>query len=169
MKVNFTDLPKWKRHKGATPSICDKVMVAKLLVHDSTAVEDELAKATVQKVLLETVRDNKMEANSLAFTFGPTAVWAAKALKKGEMKSFPAGTVSRIKDGKTKGKLIAVFAGKHFAISNFKAAQDFSEERGVLDAFHWVKQITEADEANLEEKTQVIDHVQLPFSPTPRH
>lgn len=108
LKVNFTDLPKWKKHKGATPSMCSAAVVAKLLVHDSAVVDDELAKATVQQVLLETIRKNRVEASSLAFTFGPTAVWAAKALKKGDLKLFPAGTVSRIKGGNTKGKLIQV-------------------------------------------------------------
>ena len=38
----------------------------------------------------------------------------------------------------------------------------------MLDSFHWVKQPAEAAEANMEETTQVVDHVQLPFLTNPK-
>ena len=35
--------------------MCSAAVVAKLFLHDSAVVDDELAKATVQQVLLETI------------------------------------------------------------------------------------------------------------------
>ena len=72
---------------------------------------------------------------------------------------------------KTKGKLIAVFAGKHFAISSFKAAQDFSVEKGVLDAFHWVKQTAEQKlmKQTWKKRPKWLTMSNCLSSPTPRH
>jgi hypothetical protein len=72
---------------------------------------------------------------------------------------------------KTKGKLIAVFAGKHFAVSSFKAAQDFSVEKGVLDAFHWVKQTAEQKlmKQTWKKRPKWLTMSNCLSSPTPRH
>lgn len=162
LKVAFEELSKWKKHKGGAPTACSKDMLQKLLVHNSVALQDEMAKCTVQKVLLETCQQHTMDNQTLLFTQNPTGAWAAKNLKKGELKLYPAGTVSKLKQS-PKGKLTALYNGQHFAIASFARANDFDEEKGVMDPFFWVKSSSDPDEVTMVVSTQVIDKVQLPL------
>ena len=147
---------------GPEPEKCDPSTVETFLVHNSHYVADEMQKAKVQLALLQASQNNAIQKDILVFTSGPTAV-ANKNIKKGDLKLFPAGTVSKIKDGKTKGKLMAIHDGNSWAISSFKAVNDFSSPKGVLDPFYWVKSTTETSEVNMTSGSQIVDKVQLPY------
>ena len=162
MKVAFEELSKWKKHKGGTPTACSKDMLQKMLVHNSGALQDEMAKCTVQKVLLETCQRHSVDDQTLPFAQNPTGAWAAKNLRKGELKLYPAGTVSKLKQS-PKGKLTALYNGQHFAIASFAKANDFDEEKGVMDLFFWVKSSSDPDEVTMVASTHLIDKVQVPF------
>ena len=163
VKVDLIDLRSWKLLKGPEPEKCDPSTVETFLVHNSNYVADDMQKAKVQLALLQASQNNAVQKDTLVFTSGPTAVWANKNIKKGDLKLFPAGTVSKIKDGKTKGKLIAIHEGNSWAISSFKAVNDFSSPKGVLDPFYWVKSTTETSEVNMTSGSQIVDKVQLPY------
>ena len=168
VKVSLEKLKAWKLHKGQEAEKCEGNEMEELMVHNSAMLKDEIAKAKVQTVLLEACQAHAPAKGSLMFTHGPTAVWACKAIKKGELKLFPSGTVSKIKDGKTKGKLIATYAGQPYSISSFKAVSSFDEKKGVLDAYHWVKSTAEGDEATMVAGLQTIEKVQLPYFTNPK-
>ena len=163
VKVELIDLKAWELLKGPEPEKCDPSIVQTFLVHNSQSLEDEMQKAKVQLALLQASKNNAIEKDTLVFTCGPSAVWSNKNIKKGELKLFPSGTVSKIKDGKTKGKLIAIHAGNSWAISSFKQVSDFSSPRGVLDPFHWVRNAAETTEVNMASGSQTVDKVQLPY------
>ena len=163
MKVPLEELKGWKKYKGHDPEKCDAARAEALMVHSSAALAEELHKATVQTVLLQLCKDNAPAKGALIFTHGPSGVWCGKNLKKGELKLFPCGTVSRIKDNKTKGKVIATFAGKNYAISGMKVAADFGEDKGVLDPYYWVKSIPASEDANMAAGSMTSDKVLLPF------
>ena len=151
-----------EKHKGGAPTACSKDMLQKMLVHKSVALQDEIAKCTVQKMLLEACQQHAVDNQTLLFTQNPHGAWATKNLKKGKLKLYPAGTVSKLKQN-PKGKLTALYNGQHFAIASFARANDFEEEKGVIDPFFWVKSSSDPDEVTMVASTQIIDKVQVPF------
>ena len=163
VKVPLEELKGWKKYKGQAPEKCDATRAEALMVHNSAALAEELHKAKVQTALLEACKENAPAKGVLVFTHGPSGLWCGKNVKKGELKLFPAGTVSRIKDNKTKGKVVATFAGGSFAISGMKAAADFGEDKGVLDAYYWVKSTPTSEDANMIAGSVTSDKVLLPF------
>ena len=123
---------------------------------------DDLMKYHVQAVLLKTCAHHQCDGSSLSFTVGPTAVWAMKNLKKGALKLYPAGTVTKIKDHQSKGKLVAMAQGQCFAIAGYKVCTNFTSGKGVLDPFYWVKTTEDEEAVNMVLEQKMHDGVQLP-------
>lgn len=162
--MDISDLKLWKVFKGQPPEKCESAVATKLLVYNSSNLEEELLKAKVQMQVLEVCKKNGIGADTLTFSNPPSAVWATKNLKKGELKLFPAGIVSKIKDGKVKGKTIASCSGQSFAVSHFKTANDFTEGKNeVLDVYQWVKTTDESEEVNMVKQSHTSERVQLPY------
>ena len=162
--VALEDLKQWKKYKGAAPVLCEAEEAKKLVVQNSAFFKSEMHKYLVQSSLLEAVNKNGIDETMLAFTTGPTGVWAKKNLRAKQLKLYPSGTVSKVKDGKIQGKVVATFEGSSFTVSSYRVNTDFAEDKDVLDAFFWVKSNEDEDMVNMQMAT-ANDHlgVVLPY------
>lgn len=154
----------WKKYKGTSPVMCPDDLAVKLMVRSSKMAQDDLAKSVAQCELLQAATDNALENGSVAFTVGPTACWAKKAFTKQKtLKLYPSGTVSKVKDEKTLGKVFCQYQGVKYSLPSYSNTE-FEVGKGVLDPFFWVKCTDEPDAVNMILAKQTTSAgVEVPF------
>lgn len=162
--VELPDLKGWKVHKGTEPQMRTDEQCSQWIAHHSPMLQEEMLKAAVQHKLLQLCSGNGVENGALTFTIGPSGVWSKKSFKKGQLKLFPAGTISKMKDAsKHKAKAVVSSSGFQFAVNPFKSNTEFEDGKGVLDAFYWIKATEDLDAVNMVLKEHTEDNVTAPF------
>ncbi|CAL1159306.1 unnamed protein product, partial [Cladocopium goreaui] len=134
IEVEFEKLKEWKVCKSAPPEKCHhlKALAHMAVANGSAIVALELRKAHVQKTLLQVCVDQMVGPEDVAFSNRPNLVWSVKKVKKGALKLFPAGTVTKVKDTPVGGKHYIKAFGHHWLVQPFKALTDFKKGEGVL-------------------------------------
>ncbi|CAL1171611.1 unnamed protein product [Cladocopium goreaui] len=97
----------------------------------------------------------------VAFSNHPNLVWSVKKVKKGALKLFPAGTVTKVKDTPVGGKHYIKAFGHHWLVQPFKALTDFKKGEGVLAPFWWVKSAD--NEGNMQLAEATVDGCKIPY------
>ena len=162
--IDLSDLRGWKQYKGIEPQMCSDEQCWQWLVHKSSVLEEEMVKANVQQTVLQLCAHNGVEKGALGFSLGPTGVWCKKNLKKSQLKLFPGGTLTKIKDiRKCKARAVVSASGCQFAVSPFKSNREFENDKGVLDAFFWIKSTEDLDAVNMQLKEHIEGNVTVPF------
>ena len=164
LQVAFADGKSWSCTRAHMPEKCPDTTVDKHIESKSALVEMELQKAHVQKVLLEACKECTLSSAQLAFSLHPHNVWTTKKVgKKGGVKLFPCGSVSKLKGVPAQDKVYIKAFDCQWLITPFKALTDFSKEEGVLAAYWWVKGATEEEAANMVKSEVTIDGCKIPI------
>ncbi|CAL1133710.1 unnamed protein product [Cladocopium goreaui] len=163
IEVEFEKLKEWKVCKSAPPEKCHhlKALAHMAVANGSAIVALELQKAHVQKTLLQVCVDQMVGPEDVAFSNHPNLVWSVKKVKKGALKLFPAGTVTKVKDTPVGGKHYIKAFGHHWLVQPFKALTDFKKGEGVLAPFWWVKSAD--NEGNMQLAEATVDGCKIPY------
>ena len=163
IEVEFEKLKEWKVCKSAPPEKCHhlKALAHMAVANGSAIVALELQKAHVQKTLLQVCVDQIVGPEDVAFSNHPNLVWSVKKVKKGALKLFPAGTVTKVKDTPVGGKHYIKAFGHHWLVQPFKALTDFKKGEGVLAPFWWVKSAD--NEGNMQLAEATVDGCKIPY------
>ena len=163
--VEFANGKSWSVTRAHMPVRCPDPTVDKKLQGQCEVVEMELRRAHVQKVLLECCKESALSSAQLAFSVHPNHVWTTKKVgKKGALKFFPCGTVSKLKGVPAQEKIYIRAYETQWLISPFKALTDFSKEEmdGVLAPYWWVKAATEEETPNMQKSEVTVDGCRIP-------
>ncbi|CAL1153508.1 unnamed protein product [Cladocopium goreaui] len=109
----------------------------------------------------ESVEVEFEKLKDVAFSNHPNLVWSVKKVKKGALKLFPAGTVTKVKDTPVGGKHYIKAFGHHWLVQPFKALTDFKKGEGVLAPFWWVKSAD--NEGNMQLAEATVDGCKIPY------
>lgn len=162
IEVEVPELKDWRLCKAAHPERCDPSKVKMHLFQNSAVVTNELQKAHVQKALLTVAREHGVSEEELAFTSHPNQVYALKKFKKGALKLYPCGTVSKAKDQCSSDKEYIKAFGVNWLVQPFKGLTDFKKDDGVLAAFWWVKP-SSTETFNMIRSESTVDDCKIPF------
>ena len=159
--VEVPGLKDWRLCKAALPERCDPSKVQMHLFQNSAVVTSELQRAHVQKALLGVAMEHGVSEEELAFTSHPNQVYALKKFKKGGLKLYPCGTVSKAKDCNPDKVYIKAF-GENWLVQPFKGLTDFKKDDGVLAPFWWVKP-SSTEAFNMIWSEGIVDGCKIPF------
>ena len=163
LEVEFVKAKAWAVTKAHVPQKCLPDLVDKCIQGRNAFIKVEQQRAYVQKVLLDACAECSLTSGALAFSVHPSNVWTEKKVsKKGGLKLFPCGTVSKLKGAPVQDKVYIKAFDSQWLVTPFKALSDFSKEDGLLAPYWWVKVGNEEDECNMVHAEVTLEQCKIP-------